>query len=307
MTTLFISHTSFLEHDTGYGHPERADRLRAIERALADKKFDCLVRMEAPLVDIEDIVRAHPKSYVNILKQAVPQDEARYLDADTVMSPESWEAINRAAGAGVEAVDQVMAGNVRNAFCAVRPPGHHAEQDRAMGFCFFNNIAVAAHYAKAKYGLEKVAIIDFDVHHGNGTQDIFWKEKDVFYGSSHEMPLFPGTGSRLEKGAGNIHNVPLEPESSGHIFRQEMERHLLGPLDDFSPDFVFISAGFDGHRDDPLATLMLTEDDFGWVTQQLVDIAENKASGRLVSMLEGGYNLESLAQSVAMHVSCLME
>ncbi|MEM7618973.1 MAG: histone deacetylase family protein [Pseudomonadota bacterium] len=307
MSTLLVSHHCFLDHDTGHGHPERADRLRAIEKALSAPSFKHLVRMDAPKATVEQISLAHPKEHIAFIEKHIPDTDKYYLDGDTVLSPQSWEAILRSAGAGILAVDEVMAGRVKNAFCAVRPPGHHAERHQAMGFCFLNNIAIAAYHAKTFHHCERIAIIDFDVHHGNGTQDIFWDEKDVFYGSTHEMPLFPGTGLLTEIGADNIFNAPLAAFSGGDVFRQTMQHSILKPLQRFAPDFIFISAGFDAHADDPLATLTLDETDFSWITQELVDIAEKTASGRLVSMLEGGYDLNSLARSVAAHVLQLMK
>jgi acetoin utilization deacetylase AcuC-like enzyme len=229
------------------------------------------------------------------------------VDPDTVLSQGSWEAALRAVSAGLLAVDEVMGGRAANAFCQVRPPGHHAETDRAMGFCFFNNIAIAAHYARKAHGAERIAVVDFDVHHGNGTQDIFWNDKDLFFASTHQMPLYPGTGSLSETGVGNICNAPLRPGDGGDSFREAFETRILPALHDFSPDLILVSAGFDAHRDDPLANLELVEADFAWATQRLVEAAHRQAGGRLVSMLEGGYNLAALARSVAVHVKVLMD
>lgn len=306
MSTLLLSHDCFLDHDTGYGHPERADRLRAIHKVLSEDQFTPLIRQEAPQVKLEDILRAHPQDHVTSLEQMIPEEGAHYIDGDTLLSPKSWEAILRSAGAGVAAIDQVMAGKVQNAFCAVRPPGHHAERTLAMGFCYLNNIAIAASYARAVHNCAKVAIVDFDVHHGNGTQDIFWNEPNVFFGSSHEMPLFPGSGAASERGAGNIFNAPLSSGTDGPGFRRVMETQILPPLEAFAPEFLFMSAGFDAHQNDPLASIELTADDFGWITKELVHISQKTASGRIVSMLEGGYDLEGLATSVAAHVTELM-
>ncbi|HML90876.1 histone deacetylase family protein [Methyloceanibacter sp.] len=306
MTTLLLTHPACLDHDTGYGHPEQADRLRAIEGALGAEAFSGLKREEAPLADLAAVERLHPKAYVEAVRAAIPKELHNWLDPDTVVSPGSWEAALRAAGAVVHAVDQVAAGKAGNAFCAVRPPGHHAEPSRAMGFCLFNSVAVAALHARAAHGAERVAVIDFDVHHGNGTQAAFWNDKDLFYGSTHQMPLFPGTGATDETGVGNICNAPLSPGDDGPKFRAAFEARILPALDAFAPDFVLVSAGFDAHLRDPLAQLRLREDDFAWVTEQLLAAAAKHSGGRLVSTLEGGYDLEALASSAAVHVKTLM-
>lgn len=311
MTTLLISHPCFVNHDTGPGHPERPDRMRAIDRALSDDAFRALVRADAPLRDdVESwIAEAHPRDYVEMIKEARPAtgQEAVRLDPDTVLSSGSWEAAMRAVGAGLHAVDEVMAGRAGNAFCQVRPCGHHAEAARAMGFCLFNNIAIAAIYARKKHGAERVAVVDFDVHHGNGTQDIFWSDKDLFFASTHQMPLYPGTGALRETGVGNIWNAPLRPGDDGVPFREALESRILPALRNFGPDLVLISAGFDAHRDDPLASLSLVEDDFGWATGKLTELADRHCGGRIVSMLEGGYDLAALARSTAVHVHGLMQ
>jgi acetoin utilization deacetylase AcuC-like enzyme len=311
MTTLLITHPAFLQHDTGPGHPERPDRMRAIDKVLAHEVFNDLKRVEAPLRDdAEDwISLVHPRDYIEAIKEArpAPGEPPVRLDPDTVLSSGTWEAALRAVGAGLLAVDDVMSGVARNAFCQVRPCGHHAETARAMGFCLFNNVAIAAMYARRKYGAERVAVVDFDVHHGNGTQDIFWSDKDLFLGSTHQMPLYPGTGALSETGVGNICNAPLRPGDDGETFRDAFESRILPALKNFSPDLVLISAGFDAHRDDPLANLQLVEADFAWATEQLLSVAERQSSGRLVSMLEGGYNLAALARSVAVHVKRLMD
>jgi acetoin utilization deacetylase AcuC-like enzyme len=311
MPTLLITHPCFTEHDTGLGHPERPDRMRAIDKVLAHETFDALKRAEAPLrADVEEhIARAHPQSYIDAIRQARPSSGHVHLDPDTVMSPGSWEAALRAVSAGLEAVDQVMdrSSGVRNAFCQVRPCGHHAETQRAMGFCIFNNVAVAGLYARARYGAERIAVVDFDVHHGNGTQDIFWSDKDLFFASTHQMPLYPGTGALDETGVGNIWNAPLRPGDGGEQFRDAFRSRVLPALDNFSPDIILISAGFDAHEADPLANLRLKEPDFGWATEEICRIAERRAGGRVVSMLEGGYDLTALARSVAVHVKRLMD
>ena len=307
MTTLYITHPCYLEHDTGYGHPERPDRLRAIEQVMKHDMFKDLVRLEAPAADLETIALAHPKEYVDFVRDHAPkagQDHVHF-DPDTVMSSGSWKAALHAAGAAVLAVDKVMTGEAKNAFCAVRPCGHHAERERAMGFCLFNNVAIAGLYARAKHGAERVAVVDFDVHHGNGTQDIFWSDKDLFFASIHQMPLYPGTGALSETGVGNVWNAPLRPGDGGEQFREAFEARILPALRNFGPDIVLISAGFDAHRDDPLANLQLLEGDYSWVTSKICDLADKHARGRVVSMLEGGYNLAALARSVAVHVRAL--
>lgn len=312
MTTLLLTHPSFLAHDTGFGHPERPDRMRAIDKVLRHETFSALVRADAPLrEDCEAaILRVHPQAHFDQIQstaQSITTQSHARIDGDTVMSKGSWEAALRAVGAGLEAVDQMMAGKATNAFCQVRPPGHHAEKKRAMGFCFFSNAAIAGYYAKAKYGAERVAVIDFDVHHGNGTQDVFWSDKDMFYGSTHQMPLFPGTGAKSETGVGNIWNAPLRAGDDGEVFRDAYTSRILDPLKNFAPDLVIISAGFDAHKHDPLGGLRLVEADFMWATLQLVEIAGKTAKGRIVSMLEGGYDLEALAKSAGVHVRTLMD
>jgi acetoin utilization deacetylase AcuC-like enzyme len=313
MPTLLLTHPSFIEHDTGYGHPERPDRMRAIDKVLSHELFQGLVREEAPLRDDveERILLAHPKAYLEAIKAVRPAkgQPAVRLDPDTVLSPGSWEAALRAVGAGLRAVDAVMdpAGKIKNAFCQVRPCGHHAESDKAMGFCIFSNIAIAGMYARAKHGAERIAVVDFDVHHGNGTQDIFWSDKDLFFASTHQMPLYPGTGALGETGVGNICNAPLRPEDAGDKFRAAMEERVLPALHNFGPDIVLISAGFDAHEADPLANLRLVEADFMWATEAIIDMAEKHCHGRLVSMLEGGYDLTALARSVGVHVRTLMD
>jgi acetoin utilization deacetylase AcuC-like enzyme len=306
MTTLLLTHPACLEHDTGYGHPERADRLRAIESALEAERFHYLAREQAPPADLAAIERLHPKAYVQMVEASIPERDHKWLDPDTVVSPGSWQAALRATGACLHAVDQVMAGNADNAFCAVRPPGHHAEPSRAMGFCLFNTVAITALHARAKHGAERVAVVDFDVHHGNGTQAAFWSDPDLFYGSTHQMPLFPGTGARDETGVGNIFNAPLAPGDDGDDFRLAFEQRILPALDQFAPDLLLVSAGFDAHVRDPLAQLRLVEADFAWVTEKLLAAAEKHCGGKLVSTLEGGYDLDALAASTAIHVQTLM-
>jgi acetoin utilization deacetylase AcuC-like enzyme len=307
MTTLLITHPACLDHLTPPGHPERPDRLRAVAQALTDERFKPLVRVEAPAATFETIALCHPMDYITAIRDASPKEGMARLDADTTMSPGSFQAALRAVGGGVRAVDEVMGGRAKNAFVAVRPPGHHTEVARPMGFCLFNNAAIAARHAQDHHGAERVAVVDFDVHHGNGSQDIFWSDKTVMYCSTHQMPLFPGTGALSERGEFNtVVNAPLRPGDDGRAFREAFETSILPRLRDFRPDLVVISAGFDAHRRDPLANLQLVEADFEWATQKLMEIAEGSAQGRVVSLLEGGYDLEGLAGSVAAHVGALM-
>ena len=307
MPTLYITHPACLDHLTPSGHPERPDRLRAIERALAADAFKPLVRLEAPAANLDTVALCHPMDYVTAVQDASPQQGLVQIDADTSMSPGSFEAALRGAGGAVHAVDQVMTGKANNAFVAIRPPGHHAETARPMGFCLFNNAAIAARHAQRKHGAERAAVVDFDVHHGNGSQDIFWSDASVLYSSTHQMPLYPGTGAVSESGDHDtIVNAPLRPGDGGSQFKAAFETRILPRLRDFKPDLVVISAGFDAHTRDPLANLNLVEADFAWATQQLMEIADNSAQGRVVSVLEGGYDLQGLAGSVAAHVTALM-
>jgi acetoin utilization deacetylase AcuC-like enzyme len=306
MTTLLYTHPACLEHDPGAHHPEAPARLRAVLAKLAQPEFAGLERREAQEASIEDLLRVHPRRHVERILQAVPRSNHVAIDADTVLSPASGTAALCAAGAIVQAVDAVVAGEADNAFCAVRPPGHHAEPERAMGFCLFNNVAVGALRAREAHGIERVAVIDFDVHHGNGTQAIFDDDRQLFYASTHQYPLYPGTGAASETGVGNIVNAPLRPLSGSFEFRRAMSEVVLPALDAFGPGFVLISAGFDAHKSDPLAQLMLDEDDFAWITERLVEIADRHAQGRIVSTLEGGYDLAALAASAAAHVRVLM-
>ncbi len=308
MTTALITHPDSVGHDMGAGHPERPERIKALLRRLDDRAFDPLLRMDAPSAEREAILRVHPASYIDGLFAARPTgDDRRQLDADTAMNAGTWAAINRAAGGTCLAVDQVLGGMVNNAFVATRPPGHHAETSKAMGFCFFNTAAIAARHAQAAHGLKRVAIMDFDVHHGNGTQEIFWSDASVLYSSTHEMPLYPGTGARSERGEHDtIVNAPLRAGDDGEAFRAAMEGLILPRLDAFAPDLLVISAGFDAHRRDPLANLQFEAGDFAWATQALLGVAHRHSKGRVVSILEGGYDLEGLCSSAAAHVEVLM-
>jgi len=306
MTTLLYTHPACLDHDPGDYHPESPARLRAVLEALGTPEFARLERREAPEAEIDDIARVHPRRFVERMLAAVPTAGHVGIDADTVLSPQSGRAALRAAGAVVAAVDAVVAGDADNAFCAVRPPGHHAEPGRAMGFCLFNNVAIGALRAREAHGLARVAVIDFDVHHGNGTQARFADDPSLFYASTHQSPLYPGTGRASETGVGNIVNVPLAPMAGSREFRLGFSREILPALDLFRPEMVLISAGFDAHKSDPLAQLLLDESDYTWVTGQLLEIARQHAGGRVVSTLEGGYDLAALGASAAAHVSMLM-
>jgi acetoin utilization deacetylase AcuC-like enzyme len=307
MSTLLITHPDCLEHRVPTGHPERPERLRAIENALEIEKFQSLARAQAPKAPLDVIALCHPIDYIEDVSAAIPTQGIVHLDADTSLSPGTFDAALRAAGGAMLAVDEVVSKKAANAFVATRPPGHHAETARPMGFCIFDNAAIAARYAQKRYGIARVAIVDFDVHHGNGSQEIFWADKTVMYSSTHQMPLYPGTGAVIEAGEfDTVVNAPLRPGDGGDAFRAAFESRLLPRLLDFAPEFLIISAGFDAHMRDPLANLNLVEDDFVWATQKIMDVADRVAEGRVVSLLEGGYDLEALASSAAAHVTTLM-
>lgn len=308
MTTLLYTHQACFDHNTGRHHPESPHRLRAVLDGLSGPAFAALRRREAPRAELGQIARVHSETYIDGVFRDLPSENWVHLDADTVLSPGSGEAVLRAAGAVVAAVDAVIQGEAQNAFCAVRPPGHHAEPGHAMGFCVFNNVAIGALQARAVHGLRRIAVVDFDVHHGNGTQAMFWADPGLLYGSTHQWPLYPGSGRPDERGAddGNIVNMPLAPLSGSAEFRAAIESILLPELEEFSPELVLISAGFDAHADDPLANLNLVEADFTWVTEKLLDVAARHAQSRLVSTLEGGYDLDALSRSAAAHVAALM-
>ena len=307
MTTALFTHSACLDHDPGPSHPERPARLQAVLDVLQAPEFAALEWREAPRADAAQVARAHSTAYVEEILAAVPVSGRVGLDPDTYLSPGSGEAALRAAGAVCGAVDAVMAGEVANAFCAVRPPGHHAEPHRVMGFCLFNSVAVGALHARDAHGLRRIAVMDFDVHHGNGTQARFWDDRELFYASTHQSPLYPGTGRAEERGVGgNILNVLLSPMAGSVEFRRAMDDSVIPALKRFAPELLLISAGFDAHEDDPLAGLRFHEDDFAWATGALMAVARDHCGGRLVSTLEGGYDLEALGASAAAHVRTLM-
>ena len=303
-----FTHRACLQHDPGAGHPECPDRLRAVMSALDHPDFVALLREEAPLASVEQLTRVHPVSYVeSILALAPPPGDVLALDSDTFVSDGSVQAALRAAGGVIAGVDAVMEGWADAAFAAVRPPGHHAERAHAMGFCLFANAAIAALHARAKWGCKRVAVVDFDVHHGNGTQNIFWPDADLFYASSHQFPCYPGTGTAQERGsAGNIVNAPLAPGAGSAEFRAAWSDTIIPALNAFAPELLIISAGFDAHAADPLAQLRLREADFTWITEALLAVADANCPGRVVSLLEGGYDLDALAACTAAHVRALM-
>ncbi|MDT5389418.1 MAG: hypothetical protein QOE04_3059 [Mycobacterium sp.] len=303
-----MHHSIFANHQTSAGHPERPDRYRAVEAVLGQPQFDALVREKAEIADLDTTRYVHTNRYVDTLEASRPDDGYVYLDGgDTMMDPTTWEVVLRGVGATVQAVDKVLAGDVQNAFVACRPPGHHAETERAMGFCLFNNISIGARHAQRNHGLTRVAIVDFDVHHGNGTQEIFYSDPSVLYASTHQMPLFPGTGATDETGVGNIFNSPLAAGDGGGELRDAFLDRILPALNTFRPELIIVSAGFDAHERDPLGSLNMTADDFAWVTRVLMRSAEMHCDGRLVAVLEGGYDLKGLSDSVSAHVGELMK
>ena len=315
MTTRLYWHPIYLEHRVPPGHPERPDRIRALMSELEGPDFYRLDRVEAQMASEDAILLAHPESYVEKIRREIPEpiddEEApqpiNKLGVDTYVSPKSWEAALLAIGAANAAVDDVFSGQADNVFVASRPPGHHAELSTAMGFCLFNNVAIAARHAQRNHGAERVAIVDWDVHHGNGTQDIFKDDPSVLYCSTHQFPLFPGTGRKDEVGVGNIVNAPLSPNTGSREFREAFNSRVLPALDNFRPDLVLISAGFDAHFRDPLAEINLDEADFDWATGKLMERAERFCNHRLVSVLEGGYDLEGLSQSASSHITRLLK
>ena len=304
--TLLVTHKDCIAHEPGRGHPEAPERLSAVLDIFKEPEFTGVLRLEAPLGREADIALVHDPAFVSAVLAAVPAAGHAALDADTILSPGSGAAALRAVGAVTAAVDAVVAGTASNAFCAVRPPGHHAEPAQAMGFCLFNSIAIAARHAQAAHGVKRVAIVDFDVHHGNGTQAVVQSDPTLFFASSHQYPLYPGTGAASDTGLGNIVNAPLPAGSDGRVFRRAFETRILPALDAFAPELLLVSAGFDAHRADPLAGLELEEADFAWVTARLMEAAGRHCGGKLVSVLEGGYDLKALAGSAAAHLQALM-
>jgi acetoin utilization deacetylase AcuC-like enzyme len=308
MTTAFLTHADCLNHLMPPGHPEQVARLQAILARLSAPEFDELLRVDAPLGRDEHILLVHPAAHLQALKAAAPSSGSRALDPDTHMSPGTLNAARRGVGANIKAVDMVLGGEVQNAFCAVRPPGHHAEATTPMGFCLFGNVVIAAKHAMQAHGLVRVAIVDFDVHHGNGTQDLVWNDAGIFFASSHQMPLYPGSGAPSEVGGhDNVLNVPLATGTGSAVFRRKFENEILPAVAAHDPQLILISAGFDAHMADPLASLDLTTADFGWATGVICKLANELCQGRVVSTLEGGYDLEALAASTAAHVRVLME
>ncbi|NML74550.1 histone deacetylase family protein [Rhizobium sp. S-51] len=310
MTTRLYENAVFLEHNTPAGHPERADRLRSLNIALEHPNFSALERVEAQIANEDTVTLAHPEEHLFAVMREIPEEdgEINQIEADTYASPQSLKAALTAIGGAIAAVDAVMAGEIANAFVAGRPPGHHAEKSKAMGFCLFNTVAIAARHAQQKFGAERVAIVDWDVHHGNGTQDIFWDDPSVLFCSTHQMPLYPGTGARDETGVkNNVVNAPLSPNVGSDHFREAFKSRVLPALHDFSPDLILISAGFDAHHRDPLAQINLVGEDFDWATGRLMEVADRFAHNRVVSLLEGGYDLEGLAESAGLHILRLMK
>lgn len=307
MTTQLYTHSACVDHDPGEMHPECPARLKSVMAALSAAEFAALERIEAPLADPETLALGHATEYVSSILDNVPAKDRVYLDPDTAMSPASGEAARRAVGAACAAVDAVVAGEADNAFCAVRPPGHHAEYDRAMGFCLFNTVSIAARHARRKHGFKRAAVVDFDVHHGNGTQHSFYDDPDLFFGSSHQMPAYPGTGARAETGVDATNcNVPLPPGAGSAEFRAAWQREILPALEEFGPEIVIVSAGFDAHQRDPLAQLNVQSADYRWITGEILAVADRVCGGRVVSSLEGGYDLQALGESAAEHVRALM-
>ena len=308
MSTLIISHNDCLSHIEPTGHPEQVMRLLEVVKRLKFEEFKNLIWKEAPIATNEQILLGHSKKYVEFIENIQKSNHITHLDADTYFGKGSLNAAKRGVGANISAVNAVMSGDFNNAFSAIRPPGHHAETEKAMGFCIFGNVAIAAKYAIENHKLKRVAVVDFDVHHGNGTQEILWDDPNVLFVSTHQMPLWPGSGTHEEHGKHqNILNIPIQANTDGPAFRQKFDEIILPRLDSYKPEILIISAGFDAHYKDPLANIELMTEDYEWITHRLCDIADEHADGRLISSLEGGYNLAALAESVAVHVKVLME
>jgi acetoin utilization deacetylase AcuC-like enzyme len=310
MATRLYEHPIFLEHITPEGHPERPDRLRSLNIALEHPNFERLVRKQAPQANEDAVLLAHPESHLLSVMRQIPEEEGEInrIEADTYASPKSLQAALTGIGAAMAAVDDVFKGEADNVFVASRPPGHHAETEKAMGFCLFNNAAIAARHAQKVHGAERVAIVDWDVHHGNGTQDIFWNDASVLFCSTHQMPLYPWSGDKSETGVkNNVVNAPLSPNTGSDHFREAFKSRVLPAIADFSPDLIIISAGFDAHHRDPLAQINLVGEDFDWATGRILEMADKYAGNRVVSLLEGGYDLEGLAESAAMHILRMMK
>jgi acetoin utilization deacetylase AcuC-like enzyme len=310
MATRLYEHPIFLEHITPEGHPERPDRLRSLNIALEHPNFERLIRKEAPQANEDAVLLAHPEEHLLAVMRQIPEEdgEINRVEADTYVSRKSLQAALTGIGAAMAAVDDVFTGAADNVFVAARPPGHHAETAKAMGLCLFNNVAIAARHAQKAHGAERVAIIDWDVHHGNGTQDIFWNDTSVLFCSTHQMPLYPWSGDKNETGVkNNVVNAPLSPNTGSEYFREAFKSRVLPAIADFSPDLILISAGFDAHHRDPLAQINLVGEDFDWATGRLLEMADKYASNRVVSLLEGGYDLEGLAESAAMHILRMMK
>ena len=308
MSTLIISHKDCLSHIEPTGHPEQVMRLLEVVKRLKFEEFKNLIWKEAPIATNEQILLGHSKKYVEFIENIQKSNHITHLDADTYFGKGSLNAAKRGVGANISAVNAVMSGDFNNAFSAIRPPGHHAETEKAMGFCIFGNVAIAAKYAIENHKLKRVAVVDFDVHHGNGTQEILWDDPNVLFVSTHQMPLWPGSGTHEEHGKHqNILNIPIQANTDGPAFRQKFDEIILPRLDSYKPEILIISAGFDAHYKDPLANIELMTEDYEWITHRLCDIADKHADGRIISSLEGGYNLAALAESVAVHVKVLME
>ena len=304
--TLIYIHDVFGDHDVPPGHVEHKGRFQAVRTALEADGLNDLARRAPGLASMEAVGRVHPEAHRRLIEMASPASGLAQLDADTFMGPSSLEAALRAAGGAIEAVDAIFNGEATNAFVAARPPGHHAEPDKVMGFCLFNSAAIAARHARAEHGAQRIAVVDFDVHHGNGTQAAFCDDEDAFFASSHEWPQYPGTGREDERGGfDNIRNMPLPTGTGGEGFRRAWGEVLLPALSDFDPDIIVVSAGFDAHEADPLGGLLLKEDDYQWLSEKISEIAADKCEKRMVSLLEGGYDLDALGRSAAAHVRAL--